>query len=189
MIKRILSVILIMSVLLMMISVRGLTVDSAAADLTISTPQQLKDFATAVNSGTDYSGQTVALANDITLTPEEKTAAANGDSIDIILVVEDAGDAVPNEDKKAAEDILTNTKYTIGMYLNIDLIKLINGQQVGKITKLNSPINVTVEIPEVLRSANREFVIVRVHNGTAEILEDVDSDPDTITIVSDKFYT
>ena len=75
------------------------------------------------------------------------------------------------------------------MYLNIDLIKLINGQQVGKITELTSPINVTVEIPEVLQSANREFVIVRVHNGTAEILEDVDSDPDTITIVTDKFST
>ena len=121
------------------------------------------------------------------LTPEEKATVASGDDLDIILMVEDAGDSVPAEDRQVTEAVLTNTEYTIGMYLNIDLIKLINGQRVGKITEISSPINVTVEIPEVLRSANREFVIVRVHNGTAEILEDVDSDPDTITIVTDKF--
>ena len=123
------------------------------------------------------------------LTPEEKAAVANGDNLDIILVVEDAGESVPAADKQAIEAVLTNTEYTIGMYLNIDLIKLINGQQVGKITELNTPIRVTIEIPEDLRSANREFVLVRVHNGVAEILEDVDGDPDTITIVTDKFST
>ena len=123
------------------------------------------------------------------LTDEEKAAVANGDSLDIILVVEDAGDTVPAEDKQITEAVLTSTEYNIGMYLNVDLIKLINGQQVGKITEINSPIHVTIEIPEELRSANRAFAIVRVHNGAAEILEDVDDDPDTITIVTDKFST
>ena len=123
------------------------------------------------------------------LTPEEKAAIANGDNLDVILVVEDAGDTVPAEDKQVTENVLVNTEYTLGMYLNIDLIKLINGQQVGKITELNSPIRVTIEIPEELLSANRAFAIVRVHDGVAEILEDVDSDPDTITIVTDKFST
>ena len=123
------------------------------------------------------------------LTPEEKAAVANGDTLDIILVVEDAGENVLAEDKQVTEAVLTNTEYNIGMYLNIDMIKLINGQQVGKITEISSPIHVTIEIPEELRSANRAFVIVRVHNGIAEILEDVDDDPDTITIVTDKFST
>ena len=123
------------------------------------------------------------------LTDEEKAAVANGDDLDVILVVEDAGDTVPTGDKQATEDVLTDTKYTLGMYLNVDLIKLINGQQVGKIAELNTPIRVTIEIPEELRSAHRAFAIVRVHNGAAEILEDVDDDPDTITIVTDKFST
>ena len=123
------------------------------------------------------------------LTPEEKAAIANGDNLDVILVVEDAGENVSAADKQVTENVLVNTEYTLGMYLNIDLIKLINGQQVGKITELNSPIRVTIEIPEELRSANRDFAIVRVHDGAAEILEDVDSDPDTITIVTDKFST
>ena len=123
------------------------------------------------------------------LTPEERAAVANGDSLDVILVVEDAGDTVPAEDRQVTEAVITNKEYNIGMYLNVDLIKLINGQRVGKITEINSPIRVTIEIPEELRSANRAFAIVRVHDGAAEILEDVDSDPDTITIVTDKFST
>ena len=122
------------------------------------------------------------------LTPEEKAAVANGDNLDVILVVE-AEYTVPAEDKQVTEAVLTNTEYNIGMYLNIDLIKLINGQQVGKITGLNSPINVTIEIPENLRNENRAFAIVRVHDGVAEILKDIDDDPDTITIATDKFST
>ena len=123
------------------------------------------------------------------LTPEEKAAVTNGDNLDIILVVEDAGDSVPAADKQAIEAVLTNTEYTLGMHLNIDLIKLINGVEVGKITEISSPIHVTIEIPEELRNVNRAFAIVRVHNGAADILEDVDDDPDTITIVTDKFST
>ncbi|MCH5205077.1 MAG: InlB B-repeat-containing protein, partial [Oscillospiraceae bacterium] len=123
------------------------------------------------------------------LTPEEKAAVENGADVDIILSVEDAGDTVPTEDKQVTKAVLTNTEYTLGMYLNIDLIKLINGQQVEKITELNTPIRVTIEIPKEFRSANRAFAIVRVHDGVAEVLEDEDNDPNTITIVTDKFST
>ena len=123
------------------------------------------------------------------LTDEEKAAIESGDTLDIILQVEDAGDSTPAEDKQVTETVLNDTEYTVGMYLNVDLIKLINGVEVGKITELNSPIHVTVEIPEELRGANRAFAIVRVHDGKADILEDVDDDPNTITILTDRFST
>ena len=123
------------------------------------------------------------------LTPEEKERIDNGETLDIILMVEDAGNTVPATDKQAAEEAVLTSKYTLGMYLKIDLIKKINGQQVGKITEINSPIRITIEIPENLRNNNRKFVIVRVHNGVAEILEDIDNDPDTITIMTDRFST
>ena len=114
---------------------------------------------------------------------------ANGDDLDVILAVEDAGDNVPAEDRQAAEAVLTDTEYNVGMYLNIDLIKLINGQQVGKITNISSPISVTIEIPEILRGDNRDYAILRVHEGTAEILEDRDNAPDTLTVLTDRFST
>ena len=155
-----------------------------------------------VNVGTESNGSapdvTISeetsdrLKNEVTeehLTDEEKTAVKRGDALDIILRVEDAGDTVSAKDRKATEAVLAEIEYTVGQYLNIDLIKLINGIEVGKITETSSPIRITVEIPEELRSADRSYAIVRVHNGKAEILKDADNNPDTITIVTNKFST
>ena len=123
------------------------------------------------------------------LTVEEKAAVENGADLEIILFVEDAGNTVPPQDKQAAETVITDTPYAIGQYLNIDMLKLINGQQVGKITELGTPISVTIEVPETLRGENRAYAIVRVHDGAAEILEDQDNDQNTITILTDRFST
>ena len=123
------------------------------------------------------------------LTEEEKAALENGDDLNVILKVDNADNTVSAEDKQATKAVLTNTGYTVGQYLNIDLIKLINGQQVDKITALNTPIKVAVEIPKALKSSGRTYAVVRVHNGVSEILEDMDNDPNTITILTDKFST
>lgn len=122
------------------------------------------------------------------LTDEEKAAIENGAKLDIVLSVEYAGDSVSSADKQATEAALADTEYTLGMYLNIDLFKRIDGQQT-KITKINLPISVTIEIPEALRKAHRTYAVVHVHDGEAEILNDTDSDPNTITITTDKFST
>ena len=123
------------------------------------------------------------------LTSEETAAIENGTVIDIILSVELVKDSDAIADKQVVEAALTDSGYAIGIHLNIELIKMINGVKVGTITDINTPIRVTVKIPEELRRANREFAIVRVHNGAAKILGDADDAPDTITIVTDKFST
>ena len=96
---------------------------------------------------------------------------------------------VSAEDRQVAETAITDTAYTVGQYLSIDIFKLINGQQVGKITELGMPISVAIEVPEALRGADRAFAIVRVHDGVADILKDQDNDPNTITILTDRFST
>ena len=123
------------------------------------------------------------------LTPEEKTAIENGTVIDIILSVELVKDGEAIEDKQAVEAALTDSGYVVGMHLNIEMIKMIDGKQVGKITELSSPIRVIVDVPEELQNEDREFEVVRVHNGEAAILEDADKKQDTVTIVTDKFST
>ena len=122
-------------------------------------------------------------------TPEEREAIDNGSDLDIILRVEDAGDTVPVSDKQATEAVIAGANYTLGQYLNIDMLKFIDGQEVDKITKLSSPISVTIEVPENMRNANRAFVIVRIHEGNADTLRDIDNDPNTITIMTDRFST
>ena len=123
------------------------------------------------------------------LTDEEKAAVENGATLDVFLSIEVVEGELSAANKQAAEAFLANSVYAVGIHLNIELIKLINGQPTGKITEINTPISVTVEVPEELRSVNRVFAVVRVHNNEAEILKDTDNDPDTITIVTDKFST
>ncbi|MCH5193674.1 MAG: hypothetical protein J1F11_06910 [Oscillospiraceae bacterium] len=124
------------------------------------------------------------------LTQAEQDAIDNGSSsLDIILRVEDAGDTVPVSDKQATETIITEANYSLGQYLNIDILKFIDGQAAGRITRLRNPISITIEVPENMRNAGRAFMIVRIHDGEADILWDIDSDPDTITIMSDRFST
>ena len=123
------------------------------------------------------------------LTAEEKAAVENGASLEIILSVEIAETTVSEGDRQTAEAVLANTEYTVGRYLSIELLKVIDGQQVGKITELNAPISIIIDIPEELKAENRVFAVVRVHGGVAEILEDQDTNPNTITIITDRFST
>jgi len=47
---------------------------------------------------------------------------------------------------------------------------------------------ITFELSEGLRG-KAEYSVIRVHNGTATVLRDLDSAPDTVTIETDKFST
>ena len=123
------------------------------------------------------------------LTAEEKAAVENGASLEIILSAEIAEATVSEVDKQTIETIIANTEYIVGRYLSIELLKVIDGQQVGRITELNTPISIIIDVPEELIAENRVFAIVRVHDGIAEILEDQDNDPDTITVITDRFST
>ena len=123
------------------------------------------------------------------LTSEDKAAIADGNKLDIILSAEDAADSVSEADIQAAEAVLDGTGYIIGRYLNLDLLKQIKDQQVGKITELDTPITLVYIIPEELRKENRIFAVVRILDGAAKLFEDTDNDPNTITVVTDRFYT
>lgn len=104
-----------------------------------------------------------------------------------MLVVEDTENIVSAADRQAVDEVLYGTEYTVGQYLNIYMIKLINGQIVGKITEISSPISITIEIPELLRKEDRAFDIVRISGGRAEIIECTGNNPCIITIAVDKF--
>lgn len=47
----------------------------------------------------------------------------------------------------------------------------------------------TFNIPEELRSDNRVFAVIRVHNGETAVLPDIDDDECTVTIQTDRFST
>lgn len=139
---------------------------------------------------------------DIILTEGEKQQVQSGTDIKIILDVKDATGIVSNEDQaliNAALDDLTTTedpdtenKFTVGQHLDIGLFKVIGGNR-SAISETAQKITITIAVPESLKSADggrtRTFAVIRVHNGQVQLLEDLDSNEDTITIATDRFST
>ncbi len=123
------------------------------------------------------------------LTEDEQQKIKKGTGVKIILKVENAAENVSAEDKEKVEaEINRLSNYNLGQYLDITLLKKIGEDQEQKITETNAPITITFELPEGLRG-KAEYSVIRVHNGTATVLRDLDSAPDTITIETDKFST
>lgn len=130
------------------------------------------------------------LAN-VVFTDEDLSKVKEGTDIKVVLSVEDASGSVSAMDKAAVTSCMEN-EYKLGQYLNIDLFKLI-GNERSPIKETKSKIRITITIPENLKNTNsgetRTFSVIRVHNGGTAILNDLDSDSDTITIETDRFST
>ncbi len=129
---------------------------------------------------------TDTLAN-AALSEDDKQQVAAGNNIKIRLVVKDIGGTVPEGDKNLVEASLGD-KYTVGQYLDVELIKELNGNRTN-ITQTQGLIQIIITIPDGMKGNNRTYAIMRVHNGVVDILADKDANPDTITIETDRFST
>lgn len=118
------------------------------------------------------------------------TKKRGGEKITTDTVFEgDATKTVPTADKEKVEAAIKELDgYKLGQYLDLNLLKIIGSSEGVKITQTNKTIRVTFEIPSELRE-KAEYSVIRVHGGTVTILPDLDSDPDTATIETDKFST
>lgn len=122
------------------------------------------------------------------LTAEEQEKIKNGIDIKIILIVSDATASVPTDDKTKIEAAIRGLSgYKLGQYLDVTMLKKI-GEIEQAITNTNAPIRITFEIPTALRGKS-EYSVIRVHGSETTILKDLDSDPNTVTIETNKFST
>lgn len=116
----------------------------------------------------------------------------SGMTIKVSLEVSDITSTVPAEDKSLAEELIAKDKpknrYEVGMYLDVSITKTIGGVD-SKVEKTASEIGITVDIPESLYDKNRQYAVIRIHGGKAELLADLDSDPNTVTFKTDCFST
>lgn len=124
------------------------------------------------------------------LTSEERDNVAEGIDIKIVLDIENINDSVSEADKQAIKNKIGND--TVGQYLDINLFKIIGDSRTA-VSQTNRKIKIVITIPAGLKNADtgkvRTYSIVRVHDGVAEILADLDHADDTITIETDKFST
>ena len=62
-----------------------------------------------------------------------------------------------------------------------------NGAPAGTVSEFSAPIEFTVQVPSDINENDYDFAMIRIHDGKADILPDIDDDPKTITFRTDKF--
>lgn len=132
---------------------------------------------------------------DIVLTGTERQQAAGGTQVRIVLDVQDASGRVNAVDRALVEEALKSPMakgYALGQYLDINLYKVV-GDSHTAITETNGKIAVTINVPDILKNTDstktRIFAVLRVHNARTELLADLDTSDDTVTIATDRFST
>lgn len=124
-------------------------------------------------------------------TDEDLSKIKDGTDIKVVLSVEDASNTVSAADKAAVTARMEST-YKLGQYLDINLFKVI-GNDRSPVRETKGKIRIIIMIPESLKNTNpdvtRTFSVIRVHNGGTALLNDLDSDSDSIVIETDRFST
>ena len=134
---------------------------------------------------------TAAVVNAV-LTPAQLKSAAAGENIEIRVEVKDISGNVPEKDKSAIENGIKEyhkeiPDLVLGMYVDISLFVKIGEADWNAVTGTVEPIEVVIGIPLKLQSTDREFFIIRSHEGEYTLLTDMDDAPDTVTIHTDRF--
>lgn len=141
-------------------------------------------------NGAKVVGTAEELISKIEFTKEELEAKENGKNIDVYLEVKDISNSVSESDKKAIAEKLGNN--SIGLYLDINLFKQVEGQDATKITEIKEPITISFEIPENLINTDsnitRTYKILRLHDGVVTTL-DVTVNGTTASFKTDEFST
>ena len=134
---------------------------------------------------------TAAVVNAV-LTPAQLQSAAAGENIEIRVEVKDISGNVPEKDKSAIENGIKEyhkeiPDLVLGMYVDISLFVKIGEADWNAVTGTVEPVKVVIGIPQKLQSIDREFFIIRSHEGEYTLLTDMDDAPDTVTIHTDRF--
>ncbi len=129
------------------------------------------------------------LLNNV-LTKEEQELVASGVPVNVWLESKDITSTVPKADKEKVEKALPSTNYVVGAYIDFNLFKQVGDKEATKITKCpNGKVKISFEIPKALQAEGRAFKIVRLHNGTATLLDVTLGKNYNATFETDEFST
>ena len=124
------------------------------------------------------------------LTEDELEAVKNGSVVKITVDITKRADGLTEVEKKAFENVLKNNQ-VLGKTFDINIVKNIDGSEIN-VTTTNKSITFSIKLDKELintdTNVNREYSIVRIHDGKAEFIPcEFDSATGTITFSSDKF--
>ena len=136
----------------------------------------------SANYKVELSDSVRELASNV-LTHQERLLTDSGSNAEILLTAEKI-DSVSESDGIAVRNALNG--FQVWQYLDINLYKIIDGTRY-KLTGTDRAVTVKIVIPEALRENGAEYAMIRLHNGEAAVLKDLDNDADTITFETDRF--
>lgn len=125
----------------------------------------------------------------------EESEILSGDDLSVSLNVSNiVTEDVTESDAKLVADAIKSydennkTDSKVEKYLDITLAKTV-GTTTSSITDSNGNITMTFNISEELLSTDKTFKVIRIHDGVATILDDLDTNSSTFTMESDAFST
>ncbi len=169
------------------------TTEKTTDNTTESTTEENTEESTEETDVSDTTDKIIEVLGDADKA-EIEAAIESGKEVNIYVDVKDATETVPAEDKEKVESAIADNKYEIGIYFDITLLSKIGDNEPKKITELLDSISVTITIPDNLintdKTVAREYHVVRVHDGKADVLEGrFDAESRTFTFKTDRFST
>lgn len=148
---------------------------------------------------TDATRSTAALADakevaNSILNEEQRQAVANGSILEIKVEIKPLNDEViPELDRQVITDGVTeyaqtNPNLAMGDYIDISMYFRVDDADWEQITETEEFL-IVIDIPEAYRGLSDTYYIMRAHEGKSTLLEDLDDDPNTITISTGQFST
>ena len=163
----------------------------AAAGLLVGDGTVLVTVACAEGGYTAGINDAAAVANAV-LTPEQIKHVNEGETIEVRIDIRDISESMPPRDLETVEKgcevyerYLPDLK--LGGYVDISVYVKTGESGWNAVTETGEPIEVVIGIPEELRGEGREYYIIRAHENRYALLNDMDEEPDTITIITDMF--
>ncbi len=129
---------------------------------------------------------------DKLLTEPEKDRLEKGEEVKVYLEVSDISAVVSGTDKNLIDGKKGST--TVGMYLDIDLMKQIGSDEPVNVTETNGAVKIELKVPNALINTNssidRAYQVIRIHNGVAELLSSIfDAVSGMLSFETDQFST
>ena len=127
------------------------------------------------------------------LTAEDRKLIKNGADLKIWLSINDITSSVPAHDMAKVETVRGDAK--VAAYLDVNIFRQYgNSENKSRVSETQSEVEIEFKVPQNLinhnSTVNRNYQLVRVHDGVAELLDaQFDKESNTIRFSTDKFST
>lgn len=120
------------------------------------------------------------------LSPTEKEEFIAGTDISVTASIS-SGEAMTPDEEATVSAAAQEAGYLVGASYDITMEKKVDDKEAVQLSRTFYPVQFTLEIPKDLQKSDREYAMVRLHDGTAEVLKDLDEEAGTITFETDRF--